>query len=101
MDFFNDKPRIFFRLLIGELYGDKPRWAVWSTHDTQPEAYEAMAEYREAYPTEKRLTPLRIVRVVDEGKLSDEEDRTFIDEVGVGLEEWARMVNAGEIEWES
>jgi hypothetical protein len=100
MSLFSDAPKPFYRLLIGELWGEVASWAVWSTHDTQREAYEAMADYRESYPSEMRLTPLRIVRVAREGKPEDEEDRTFVDETGVGLEEWKRMIEAEEIERE-
>ena len=100
MSLFGEQRRIFYRVLIAEMYVN-PHWGVWSTHDTQREAYEAVTSYRESYPGEKGLTPLRIVRVVDEGKDADEEDRTFIDETGAGLAEWARLIEANEVEWES
>jgi hypothetical protein len=95
-----EKRKIVYRVLVGT-YSDedeKAHWETWSTWDTQKDAYNAMHEYREEWGR-RDVTPIRIVKITDPDRFGNG-DETFIDETGADIIEWARMVRAGEHEWE-
>lgn len=95
-----EKQKVVYRVLVGTYCDEdeKAHWDIWSTWNTQKEAYDAMREYREEWGR-MDVTPIRIVKVVDPKPSGHGDDQTFIDETGADIIEWARLVKAGEHEW--